>query len=170
MYEQVFGIIGSVAGGLDAGKQGPLAHTGAYVAALLSQGGSEHHHLSWRWLQFVKNNKDKRDLVTCGAAAGVAAAFRAPVGGVLFALEEVTSWWRNFLLWRVFFTIALVAVVLQIASSFCGDTNCGLYGHGGLIMFSIGNFSVKFMLAELVLVVILGLFGGLMGSLFSGLF
>ncbi|MCO5572485.1 hypothetical protein L7F22_026240 [Adiantum nelumboides] len=167
LFVKVFGIIGSVAGGLDAGKQGPLAHTGACIAALLSQGGSEHHHLSWRWLQFVKNNKDKRDLVTCGAAAGVAAAFRAPVGGVLFALEEVTSWWRNFLLWRVFFTTALVAVVLRTASSFCGDTNCGLYGHGGLIMFSIGNFSVKFRLAELVPVVILGLFGGLMGSLFT---
>ncbi|KAI5080597.1 hypothetical protein GOP47_0003780 [Adiantum capillus-veneris] len=167
LFVKVFGSIGSVAGGLDAGKQGPLAHTGACIAALLSQGGSEDHHLSWGWLRSVKNNKDKRDLVTCGAAAGVAAAFRAPVGGVLFALEEVTSWWRNLLLWRVFFSTALVAVVLRTASSFCGDTNCGLYGHGGLIMYSIGNFSVKFRLAELVPIVMLGLFGGLMGSLFT---
>ncbi|XP_050939282.1 protein DEHYDRATION-INDUCED 19 homolog 7-like isoform X2 [Cucumis melo] len=31
--------------------------------------------------------------VTCGCATGVGAAFRALVGGVLFAQEEVTSWY-----------------------------------------------------------------------------
>ena len=89
---QVLGSIGSVAGGLYVGKEGPLVHTGACIAALLSQGGSKRYYVTWRWLRYFKNDRDRRDLVTCGAAAGVAAAFRAPVGGVLFALEEVASW------------------------------------------------------------------------------
>ncbi len=52
------------------------------------------------------NDRDRYDLVACGAAAGVAAAFRSPVGGVLFALEEMTSWWKNQMLWLAFFTTA----------------------------------------------------------------
>lgn len=70
-----------------------MVHTGACIANLLGQGGSKKYHLTWRWLRYFKNDRDRRDLITCGAAAGVAGAFRAPVGGVLFALEEAASWY-----------------------------------------------------------------------------
>ena len=73
------------------GKEGPMVHTGACIASLLGQGGSRKYHLTCTWLRYFKNDRDRRDMITCGAAAGVAAAFRAPVGGVLFALEEAAT-------------------------------------------------------------------------------
>ncbi|GAB2278192.1 hypothetical protein Dimus_012885 [Dionaea muscipula] len=89
---KIFGSIFGVAAGFVVGKEGPMVHTGACIASLLGQGGSRKYHLTWKWLRYFKNDRDRRDLITCGAAAGVAAAFRAPVGGVLFALEEAASW------------------------------------------------------------------------------
>lgn len=72
-----------------------MVHTGACVASLLSQGGSKKYGLTWKWLRYFKNDRDRRDLVTCGSAAGIAASFRSPVGGVLFAFEEMASWYAN---------------------------------------------------------------------------
>lgn len=71
-----------------------MVHTGACIAAIMGQGGSKKYGLTWKWLQVFKNDQDRRDLVTCGSAAGITAAFRAPVGGVLFALEEMASWYN----------------------------------------------------------------------------
>nr|GMD66106.1 chloride channel protein CLC-D [Ipomoea batatas] len=134
---KIFGSIGSVGGGLALGKEGPLVHTGACIASLLGQ-------------------------VTCGCAAGVAAAFRAPVGGVLFALEEVTSWWRSQLLWRVFFTSAIVAVVVRSAMGWCKSGKCGHFGSGGFIIWDISGGQDDYSVQELLPMAIIGVVGGLL--------
>lgn len=91
---QVLGTISAVSSSLVVGKAGPMVHTGACVASLLGQGGSKKYGLTWRWLRFFKNDRDRRDLITCGSAAGIAASFHAPVGGLLFSLEEMASWYE----------------------------------------------------------------------------
>ncbi|MFS7916330.1 putative chloride channel, voltage gated, chloride channel, core [Helianthus anomalus] len=92
LFVKIVGSIFGVAVGFVVGKEGPMVHMGACIANLLGQGASTKYHLTWTWLRYFKNDRDRRDLITCGAAAGVAAAFRSPVGGVLFALEEAASW------------------------------------------------------------------------------
>jgi chloride channel 7 len=89
---QIVGCIAAVSSSLHVGKAGPLVHIGSCIASILGEGGSHKYHMTYKWLRYFNNDRDRRDLVTCGAAAGIAAAFRAPVGGVLFALETVSSW------------------------------------------------------------------------------
>ncbi|XP_043725309.1 chloride channel protein CLC-d-like isoform X3 [Telopea speciosissima] len=166
---KILGSIGSVGGGLALGKEGPLVHTGACIASLLGQVGSTKHHLRSRWLQIFQSDRDCRDLVTCGCAAGVAAAFRAPVGGVLFALEEVTSWWRSQLMWRVFFTSAVVAVVVRTAMTWCGSGKCGHFGSGGFIIWDVSGGQEDYSFEELLPMAFIGVIGGLLGALFNQL-
>lgn len=164
---KIIGSISAVSSSLLVGKAGPMVHTGACIASLLGQGGSEKYGLTWKWLRFFKNDRDRRDLVTCGAAAGIAAAFRAPVGGVLFALEEMASWWRSALLWRAFFTTAVVAIVLRALIDFCLSGKCGLFGTGGLIMFDVYSASATYHLIDVPPVLMLGVIGGILGCLYN---
>ncbi|XP_051129565.1 chloride channel protein CLC-d [Andrographis paniculata] len=166
---KIFGSIGSVGGGLALGKEGPLVHIGACIASLLGQGGTTKYHLRSRWLQIFTSERDRRDLVTCGCAAGVAAAFRAPVGGVLFALEEVTSWWRSQLMWRVFFTSAIVAVVVRASMGWCKSGKCGHFGSGGFIIWDISGGQEDYSFQELLPMAFIGIIGGLLGALFNQL-
>ncbi|XAR66856.1 hypothetical protein NMG60_11013215 [Bertholletia excelsa] len=148
---KIVGSISAVSSSLHIGKAGPMVHTGACIAAILGQGGSKRYRLTWKWLCYFKNDRDRRDLVTCGSAAGIAAAFRAPVGGVLFALEEMSSWWRSALLWRAFFTAAIVAILLRALIDICYT----------------GKSNISYHLVDVPPVLLLGVLGGMLGSLYN---
>ncbi|KAJ8750125.1 hypothetical protein K2173_014040 [Erythroxylum novogranatense] len=164
---QIFGSIAAVSAGLDLGKEGPLVHIGSCIASLLGQGGPDNYRLKWLWLRYFNNDRDRRDLITCGASSGVCAAFRAPVGGVLFALEEVATWWRSALLWRTFFSTAIVLVVLRGFIEICNSGKCGLFGKGGLIIFDVSDVTLNYHLIDIVPVTIIGIIGGVLGSLYN---
>ncbi|KAJ8441195.1 hypothetical protein Cgig2_024924 [Carnegiea gigantea] len=167
LFVKIFGSVLGVSAGLAVGKEGPMVHTGACIANLLGQGGSRKYGLTWTWLRYFKNDRDRRDLITCGAAAGVAAAFRAPVGGVLFALEEAASWWRSALLWRTFFTTAAVAMVLRGLIQYCWTGKCGLFGKGGLIMYDVSAAEAAYNGYDVLAVIFLGVIGGVLGSFYN---
>ena len=101
----------AVASGLPVGPEGPMIHLGATIAAGLSQGDTGALGFTTpRWItdgavsfRRFRNDKDKRDFVTAGAACGVATAFGAPIGGLLFAYEEVASHWSPALAVLTFF-------------------------------------------------------------------
>ncbi|KAL9243373.1 hypothetical protein vseg_017267 [Gypsophila vaccaria] len=167
LFVKIIGSIGAVSAGLDLGKEGPLVHIGACIASLLGQGGTEKYRIKWRWLRLMNNDRDRRDLITCGASSGVCAAFRSPVGGVLFALEEVATWWRSALLWRTFFSTAVVVVILRAFIEYCSSGQCGLFGDGGLIMFDVSTVTVPYHVLDIFPVILIGLIGGVLGSLYN---
>lgn len=71
-----FGGIMAVGGGLSLGREGPSIQLGAMV-------GKGFSRLSGRF------HSEERLLMTCGAGAGLAAAFSAPLAGIVFSLEEL---------------------------------------------------------------------------------
>jgi CIC family chloride channel protein len=62
--------------GGSAGREGPIVQVGAALGSTLGQ-----------WLKLSSDRI--RNLVACGAAAGIAATFNAPIAGVVFAMEVI---------------------------------------------------------------------------------
>ncbi|KAJ3601567.1 hypothetical protein NHX12_032535 [Muraenolepis orangiensis] len=164
---KVAGVICSVAGGLAVGKEGPMIHSGAVVAAGVSQGRSTSLKRDFKIFEYFRRDTEKRDFVSAGAAAGVSAAFGAPVGGVLFSLEEAASYWNQMLTWRIFFASMISTFTLNFFLSVYHD-NPGDLSNPGLINF--GRFesnSLEYCLYEIPLFIAMGAIGGLLGALFN---
>ena len=94
---------------------------------------------------------------------------------MLFALEEVSSFWKGSLTWRSFFCAAVSAFFLDILLS-CFDNNesgtCGEFTRIGLITFNAHANEDQSKLSEyttlqLIAFLIIGIFGGLIGSVFN---
>jgi chloride channel 7 len=163
------GIVFSVASGLPCGKEGPMIHTGAILAAGISQGQSESVKVCrFPFFRSFRNDNDKRDFVSSGAAAGVAAAFGAPVGGVLFALEEGSSFWNQALTWRTFACATFCSFTLNVLASGLLLHSWGNLSTPGLATF--GSFSEQgnpgYTLIMIPFFILLGVAGGLLGALF----
>ena len=159
---KVVGIILAVVGGLAVGKEGPMVHAGAVIAAGISQGQSISLGISSTIFESFRNDHEKRDFVAAGAAAGVSAAFGAPVGGVLFALEEAASFWNQALTWRLFFTTVISYMTLDFGkSAFKGDF--GNLTANGLLNF--GHFeNATWSYYEIPIFALMGVFGGSLGA------
>ncbi|KAJ8609537.1 hypothetical protein CTAYLR_006025 [Chrysophaeum taylorii] len=168
---KALGVLFSVSAALPVGKEGPMIHSGSVIAAALAQGtrsiAAFGHDL--RVLEF-RTDPEKRDFVACGASAGVAAAFGAPIGGVLFALEEGASFWSTALTWRAFFcgmiTIYTLYVVRNSENLWGTAASTKMFSFGEFTSFEDGKFN--FSVWELLLFILLGCLGGLAGATFNG--
>jgi chloride channel 7 len=162
----------AVGSGLPAGPEGPMIHLGAGIGAGLSQGHSTALGTDWGGARRFRNPKDKRDFVTAGAAVGVAVAFSAPIGGLLFVWEEVASFWQHSLGWQIFFA-CMVAVLtsdtLRSALSAFREGSFGLFDKGA----STVVFEVQTQLANHVMATIpaavCGVLAGLAAIAFIGI-
>ena len=136
---KVIGVTFAVAAGLPVGKEGPMVHSGSVVAAAISQGKTKFWGFDTSFTKFsdFRNDREKRDFVACGAAAGVASAFVAPIGGVLFSLEEGASFWSTKLTWRAFF-----CAMTTVATLFAIKNTDVLWGQADVgRLFSFGEFN-----------------------------
>lgn len=170
LLAKLVGTMFSVSAGLAVGPEGPMIHIGAITAAGVSQGKSTtFKNLDSHLLSSFRNDREKRDFVNGGAAAGMAAALGTPIGGVLFTLEEGASFWNQALTWRTFFCSMVGAFVVNVLLSGVEFNNWGALSQPGLVNF--GTFSQQqshgYTIVQLPFFILLGVIGGFLGALFN---
>lgn len=92
-------------GGLALGREGPSIQLGAMVGKGVSKG-------------LDRGKTEEKFLLTCGASAGLSAAFHAPLAGVMFSLEEVH---KNFSV-----SVLLSVMASSLTADFLSSTVFGM--------------------------------------------
>ena len=135
------GAVLGIGAGMSLGREGPSVQLGA----CLGQGIGRLTHRSYA---------EGRYLLTAGAGAGLAAAFNAPLAGVIFCLEELTKNFSPFVLMS-----AMAATVLS--------TTVTQYFFGMQPVFHMGEVPVVSTGSVYFLLVLLGAFVGMLGLVFN---
>lgn len=131
----------TIGSGGSAGREGPIVQIGSAIGSTVGQ---------------VLNLSNERtsNLVACGAAAGIAATFNAPIAGVLFALEIILGRFSV----RYFSSVVVASVSASII---------GRIAFGDLPAFNIPiEYGVN-SLWEFVFYPILGVLAAVVGVLFT---
>ncbi|KAG1679038.1 Chloride channel protein A [Nymphon striatum] len=117
-----------------------------------------------------RNSEDRRNFISAGAAAGVSSAFGAPVGGLLFAMEEVSSFWNTKLSWQTFFCCMVSTFTTDLLNSaftaFRYDGDFGLFKTNKYILFAITK-EIDLNIIGVIPAALIGALGGIFGSLFT---
>ncbi|XP_022902115.1 H(+)/Cl(-) exchange transporter 5 isoform X1 [Onthophagus taurus] len=140
------GLILSVSSGLSLGKEGPMVHIACCIGNILS----------YLFPKYGRNEAKKREILSAAAAAGVSVAFGAPIGGVLFSLEEVSYYFPLKTLWRSFFCALIAAFVLRYINPF---------GNEHSVLFFV-EYNKPWIFFELIPFIGLGIIGGVIATAF----
>jgi H+/Cl- antiporter ClcA len=132
-------VIGLLSGA-SVGREGPTVQVGATIMLQVAKLGGL---------------RNERGLILAGSAAGIAAAFNAPLAGIVFAIEEMSRSFEH----RTN-GLVLYAVI------FAGLTSLGLAGN--YTYFGVTGTAVTSVIGW-TLVLVCGGVGGLAGGLFSRL-
>mmetsp|Transcript_15425 Transcript_15425/g.38302 ORF Transcript_15425/g.38302 Transcript_15425/m.38302 type:complete len:1060 (+) Transcript_15425:21-3200(+) len=185
---KIIGSVLSVSSSLAVGMEGPLVLIGGIVGASLSNIGSFVSWLltnnifgctqyDWPWLtrlwiwstsdlSYFANDMERRNLVTIGAACGFAASFGAPIGGLLFVLDDISSFVDQSMMLRV--------LVANAIATFCLALYRGDLSAYGAIQFGYYNESYTNIFVdrfeEIPFWILLGIGGGILGGYFCKTF
>lgn len=134
----------AIASGLSVGKEGPSVHVAVCTGNVISR----------FFEKYNRNAAKMREIYSACSAAGVAVAFGSPIGGILFALEEMSSDFPLKTMWRSFFCALVATSVLAAMNPF---------RTGQLVMFEV-TYDRDWHFFEILFFAILGVFGGLYGE------
>lgn len=139
-------LIFAAASGLSLGKEGPYVHIATCVGNIACR----------LFEKYNGNDAKRREVLSATAAAGVAVAFGAPLGGVLFGLEEVSYFFPAKTLFRTFFCCIIASLTLKFLNP---------YGTHKIVMFQV-RYSIDWAWFEIGTFILVGLLGGAAGALF----
>ncbi|CAO3626403.1 unnamed protein product [Cunninghamella blakesleeana] len=144
LFVKSIGNIFSTSAGLTCGKEGPFVHLACSVGNIFCR----------FFPKFNKNESKRREILSAAAAAGVSVAFGAPIGGVLFSLEEVSYYFPIKTMIRSYCCAMVAATVLKIFDPF---------GTGKIVLYQV-QYDKEYHLFELVPFLLCAAFAGFFGT------